>query len=88
MTKSTKMRTRLLAVVAQALGRRADLGVVANIATLVAGTTGKRRHIYGFSEGLHSGQRAFNGRLGIWLSVNRAKDAAPIARFDMQEYAW
>lgn len=87
MTKSTKMRTRLLAVVAQALGRRADLGVVANIATLVAGTTGKRRHIYRFSE-LHSGQRASNWRLGIWLSVHRAKDAAPIARFDMQEYAW
>lgn len=33
-----RMPTRLLAVVAKALSRGANLGVVANIATLVAGT--------------------------------------------------
>jgi hypothetical protein len=34
----------LLAVVAEALSRRADLGVVANVATLVASTTREGRH--------------------------------------------
>ena len=34
----------LLAVVAEALGRGADLGVVADIATLVARATGEGRH--------------------------------------------
>lgn len=34
----------LLAVVAEALSRRADLGVVANVATFVAGTARERRH--------------------------------------------
>lgn len=37
--------TRLLAVVAKALAARADLGVVANVATLVACTTGEGRHL-------------------------------------------
>lgn len=41
----TSMVTRLLAVVAQTLGGGADLCVVTNIATLVAGTTGKRGHV-------------------------------------------
>lgn len=40
-----RLMTRLLAVVAQTLRGRADLCVVANIAALVAGTTGKRRHV-------------------------------------------
>lgn len=34
----------LLAVVAKALGGRADFGIVADVATLVASTTGERRH--------------------------------------------
>ena len=38
------VRTWLLAVVAKALGRGANLGVVANIATLVAGTARQGRH--------------------------------------------
>ncbi|KAG9249786.1 uncharacterized protein F5Z01DRAFT_466556 [Emericellopsis atlantica] len=37
-------RTRLLAVVAEALSGGADLGVVTNVATLVASTSRKRRH--------------------------------------------
>lgn len=36
---------RLLAVVAKALSRGANLGVVANVATLVASTTRERRHV-------------------------------------------
>jgi hypothetical protein len=36
--------TRLLAVVAETLGRGADLSVMANIATLVASTSRERRH--------------------------------------------
>lgn len=39
------MGTRLLAVVAQTLRGGANLCVVADIATLVAGTTGKRGHV-------------------------------------------
>lgn len=39
------MGTRLLAVVTQTLRGGADLCVVANIAALVAGTTGKRGHV-------------------------------------------
>lgn len=35
----------LLAVVAKALSRRANFGVVANVATFVAGTARERRHI-------------------------------------------
>ncbi|KAH7375388.1 hypothetical protein B0T11DRAFT_270257 [Plectosphaerella cucumerina] len=35
----------LLAVVAEALSGGADLGVVTNVATLVAGTARKRRHL-------------------------------------------
>lgn len=41
----TSMDTRLLAVVTQTLRGGADLCVVTNIATLVAGTTGKRGHV-------------------------------------------
>lgn len=37
--------TRLLAVVAETLTAGADLGVVANVATLVACTTGEGRHL-------------------------------------------
>lgn len=36
--------TWLLAVVAEALGRGADLSVMANVAAFVAGTTRKGRH--------------------------------------------
>lgn len=36
--------TGLLAIVAEALGRGADLSVVANVAALVAGSTRERRH--------------------------------------------
>lgn len=36
--------TRLLAVIAKALSGGADLGIVANVATLVARTTRERRH--------------------------------------------
>jgi len=43
-------RTGLLAVVAETLSRRADLSVVANIATLVAGTSREGRHFEGRSE--------------------------------------
>jgi hypothetical protein len=41
----TGVGTRLLAVVTQTLRRGTDLGVVANIATLVAGATRERRHV-------------------------------------------
>jgi hypothetical protein len=44
---AVRLVSRLLAVVAKALGRGADLGVVANIATLVAGATRERRHVDG-----------------------------------------
>jgi hypothetical protein len=37
--------TRLLAVVAKTLTAGADLGVVANVAALVARTTGEGRHL-------------------------------------------
>lgn len=41
---SARLVSRLLAVIAKALGRRADLSIVANVATLVARTT--RQHHY------------------------------------------
>lgn len=41
---SVGLVARLLAVVAETLSRRADLSVVANIATLVASTSRERRH--------------------------------------------
>jgi hypothetical protein len=44
---SVGLVARLLAVVAETLSRRADLSVVANIATLVASTSRERRHCEG-----------------------------------------
>jgi hypothetical protein len=41
---AVRLMAGLLAVVAEALRRRADLSVVTNVATLVAGTARKRRH--------------------------------------------
>lgn len=42
--KMAKFQSRRLTVVAEALSRRTDLGVVAHIATLIAGTT-RQRHL-------------------------------------------